>query len=111
MIPHRAVVFLCLSFLLMACSHQKHHNQEGFYVNEIGLQQMWLPFLEDGISKDVVESRLGRPFLKYEDGRIWTYTLALEEGRFRAAPWGQYRLVLVFHDDTLQRHSLLRFRQ
>ena len=95
----------------MACSHQNQQNQERFYVNEIELQQTWLPFLEDGIGKEVVEDRLGRPFFEYEDGRIWTYTLALEEGQFQAAPWGDYGLVLVFDDNVLQRHSLLRFRR
>ncbi|MFQ5853483.1 MAG: hypothetical protein ACE5JU_23235 [Candidatus Binatia bacterium] len=112
MLLRRVLVSFLFLFLLMACSHQKPPKPHMFYVNEIELQQKWLPFLEDGIRKEVVESRLGRPLLRYEDGRIWTYTMHLEEGLLEPAPWGPYSLVLVFDEiDILKKHSLLRFRR
>ncbi len=112
MLLRRVLIPSLFLFLLMACSHHNPQEHQTFYANEIDLQQKWLPFLEDGIRKEVVESRLGRPFLRYEDGRIWTYTMHLEEGLLEPAPWGPYCLVLVFDEiDILEKHSLLRFRR
>ena len=112
MFLRRVLVFFLLPFLLMACAHQNPQEHEEFYVNEIELQQRWLPFLEEGIRKEVVKSQLGQPFLRYEGGRIWTYTMLLEKGRLDPAPWGPYNLVLVFDEnDILKNRSLLRFRR
>lgn len=112
MLLRKVLAFFLLPFLLMACSHQKPNEHQKFYANEIELQQKWLPFLEDGIRKEVVKSQLGQPFLRYEGGRVWTYTMLLEKGRLDPAPWGPYNLVLVFDEhDILLHRSLLRFRR
>ena len=111
----RVLVSFFLPFLLLvACAQQK------FYVNDIALQQKWLPFLEDGkTTKEEVKSKLrvqflpyGVPFNEYKDGRIWTYIMLItEEGPPQPVSWGQYHLVLVFNENNiLKKHSLLRFR-
>ena len=102
----RVLVSFFLPFLLIACAHK-------FYVNDIGLQQKRLPFLEDGkTTKEEVESKLSVPFYEYKDGRIWTYTMLItEEGSLEANASGHYHLVLVFDENNiLRKHSLLRFK-
>ena len=103
----RLLVLFFLPFLLIACAQQK------FYVNEVELQQKWLPFLEEGkIKKQAVMSKVGIPHRKYEHGRIWMYRMELpENGPLEASPVGQYNLVLIFDEnDTLTKYSLLRFK-
>ncbi len=103
----RLLVLFFLPFLLIACAQQK------LYVNDIELQQKLLPFLEDGKTrKKEVESKLDRPFIHYEDGRIWVYALEItEEGPFEVYRFGDYHLVLVFDEkNILIRHSLLRIK-
>lgn len=109
----RRVLVSCLfPFLLLGCAQKK------FYVNDIELQQKWLPFLEDGrTTKEEVRSKLSEYHGEYEDGRIWTYSMLLtkdEAARMgvSGAHWGKYNLVLVFDErNVLKRHSLVRFRK
>jgi hypothetical protein len=115
----RLSVFLCrvlVSFflpflLLIACAQQK------FYVNDIALQQKWMPFLEDGkTTKREIEQTLGQPTSQYEDGKIWAYSIELREARagtigISESYVGRYSVVLVFDEkNMLKRHSLLRFK-
>jgi len=115
----RVLAFLCLPVLVLACA------QKYYYVNDIELQQKWLPFLVDGkTTKEEVESKFGSSYyydvwgvhytnvIKYKDGRIWTYIMLItEEGPPQPVSWGHYHLVLVFNENNiLKKHSLLRFR-
>ncbi len=107
MFLRRVLAFLCLPVLVLACA------QKYYYVNDIELQQKWLPFLEDGkTTKEEVESKLSVPFYEYKDGRIWTYTMLItEEGSLEANDSGHYHLVLVFDENNiLRKHSFLRFK-
>ncbi len=107
MFLRRVLIAFLIPFLLIACAQQK------FYVNDIALQQKWLPFLEDGkTTKEEVESKLSVPFYEYKDGRIWTYTMLItEEGSLEANDSGHYHLVLVFDENNiLRKHSFLRFK-
>jgi len=116
----RVLAFLCLPVLVLACA------QKYYYVNDIELQQKWLPFLVDGkTTKEEVESKLDSPSyqydersayyataIKYEEGRIWAYIMLItEEGALVVEISGNYHLVLVFDEkNILKRHSLLRIR-
>jgi len=118
----RVLVFLCLPVLVLACAQKYYY----VYVNDIELQQKWLPFLEDGkTTKEEVESKLDRLFypydergvhyttaIKYEEGRIWAYKLLLTtEGPLVVNFPGDYHLVLVFDEkNILKRHSFLRVK-
>jgi len=102
----RVLVLFLFPLFLIACAHD-------FYVNEVELQQKWLPFLEDGkTTKEEVESKLGVPFYEYKDGRIWAHTMLItEEGSLERNASGHYHLVLVFDENNiLRKHSLLRFK-
>ncbi len=118
----RVLAFLCLPVLVLACAHKY---QKYYYVNDIELQQKWLPFLVDGkTTKEEVESKLKRSphyyergvqhatGIKYEEGRIWAYNLLnTEEGPLIVNVSGDYHLVLVFDEkNILKRHSLLRVK-
>lgn len=112
MFVRRTLVPLFSSLLLIACAHTE------LYVNDIALQQKWLPFLEDGkTTREEVKAKLHDPGMEYEDGRIWTYRLRLEEeGAERIVVSksliGHYTLVLVFDErNILKRHSLVRYRE
>ena len=106
----RVVILLLIPLVLIACAH--------YYVNQVELQQKWLPFLEDGkTTKEEVKSKLRDPRRQYENGRIWTYTMRLKEERAvtigaSESYAGHYALVLVFDErNILKRHSLLRYKE
>jgi hypothetical protein len=109
----RRVLIPCLfPLLLLACA------QKNLYVNDIELQQKWLPFLEDGkTTKEEVKSKLHDPRREYEDGQIWTYSMELKEERAvrigtSESYAGHYALVLIFDErNVLKRHSLLRYKE
>jgi len=113
----RVLAFLCLPVLVLACA------QKYYYENDIELQQKWLPFVEDGTStKREIEQTLGQPTTRYEDGKIWAYSIQLTEARageigilepettgIPESYVGHYSLVLVFDEkNILKRHSLVR---
>ncbi len=116
----RVLAFLCLPVLLLACASKY------YYVNDIELQQKWLPFLVDGkTTKEEVESKLDSPSyqydersvhyataIKYEEGRIWAYMMLITEEGLRVVEFsGHYHLVLVFDEkNILKRHSLVRVK-
>ncbi len=115
----RVLAFLCLPVLVLACA------QKYYYENDIELQQKWLPFVEDGTStKREIEQTLGQPTTRYEDGKIWAYSIQLTEARageigilepettgIPESYVGHYSLVLVFDEkNILIRHSLLRIK-
>ncbi len=125
MFLRRVLAFLCLPLLVLACA------QKYYYVNDIELQQKWLPFVEDGTStKREIEQTLGQPTTRYEDGKIWAYSIQLTEARageigilepettgipepettgIPESYVGHYSLVLVFDEkNILKRHSLVR---
>ncbi len=113
----RVLAFLCLPVLVLACASKY------YYVNDIELQQKWLPFVEDGTTtKREIEQTLGQPTTRYEDGKIWAYSIQLTEARageigilepettgIPESYVGHYSLVLVFDEkNILKRHSLVR---
>jgi hypothetical protein len=66
----------------MGVSSRSHTSAEKYYKRYYELQQKWLPFLEDGTTtKREIEQTLGQPTTRYEDGKIWAYSIQLTEAR------------------------------
>jgi hypothetical protein len=114
-----AAIAFILSFF--GCSNK-------LYVADSDFESKYIPFIKDNaIQRDDVILQLGEPSWLFENGRIFTYRLFIDEkGRLKPINVGnekkdstlayayiygpkQYSLVLIFNSNNLlQKHSLVR---
>jgi hypothetical protein len=119
----KSLICLIMFFLLAnSCTNKA-------YVADADFEQTYIPFIKDqNITKEEVIMRLGEPIWIFEEGRIYTYRLHLDNkgnvkpivaekstadrsfSEYFAYNYKrQYSLVLVFDEkDVLEKHSLVR---
>ena len=72
---------ILVTFFLSGCIETV--NSQAYFLNRLTesyLRSRWLPFLEKGIStREKVEEMLGQPSSVFENGRIYTYRLIINE--------------------------------